>query len=944
MQINHRQLIRKLISSYQFVTDLGCRFFYDKGEIFFSLKHKNGFRRQFKLSGESIIQTEYVDFLNESNFIAGDIIDLVAWMHNWDFEEAINYIYNRYGVLLQQYMAHSKEAVMPYLISESKRNRLIFQKICGLTVKSGNEADPYLYKDHIAFLNRHNINTDYLGDSVIFFESKGKDLLELFNLISKSELLQEQKKILDSSKHGLVCIPYFSSHSILSHLEFIDIVNSKYFYYPINPSVISFAYLYAMDLSFVDNINNPISICENSLDALALTSNNIQKLNYNPIYAVSCKYSKGSKLNFDHSWFNKCIYWLKTDSSITDVFNFFKTIDLRDRGKIQIYNKSYFAISEEMTWDEYIESKFESEISEYKNNPNDGNIYIKVLSLVNYAKAFASICKNPNKFISNVIKLFKDTNESSLGNLLDCQLTYTEYDFKNFKVISTSNGYICRSHQNQDTDIIISNFVISIDSQTIFSDSQDIVLHGRLRIHDCDIPISLNKLKAQKVSYVETECITAFKNALNNPLYDLKNKSIPVVFDSQLGFYITECINRMSANAAIKQGVSHYGWDLSVTNNLSFIAPNWKIDSFGNIIECNTDSNLASNYLMENFNISKYVSLWDLLRPNYDNCLKQIKGLEKIREDIVKSGDFNRFITIYRDIFKNEYISVCKAYIGMLICLFLDESTPAIIYNDSPNARNVLSRIQRLWGQTNIYDVIAKRKNIDRAFIIPEHFTHLPVCIVNDREDGYDILKVLDGAPAIILDSSQSEDSIVNNDNILFSYGEDKFTIMMNFLVCSLVGIFNFIKTGNGKKALIDILKIKGIKIDRENKLTKEKYYIDIAEAILGYFIRVENNREILLKNRCDTIKPKDLEELLKNLDIFFSDSNRGIIQKYTENVTSEFIRLKYIMLPKDLRDVVLRINRIINPLVMHNFDFKIRKCYMPIHALRILHKNRGKI
>ena len=318
--------------------------------------------------------------------------------------------------------------------------------------------------------------------------------------------------------------------------------------------------------------------------------------------------------------------------------------------------------------------------------------------------------------------------------------------------------------------------------------------------------------------------------------------------------------------------------------------------------------------------------------------------MEKIREDIVKSGDFNRFITIYRDIFKNEYISVCKAYIGMLICLFLDESTPAIIYNDSPNARNVLSRIQRLWGQTNIYDVIAKRKNIDRAFIIPEHFTHLPVCIVNDREDGYDILKVLDGAPAIILDSSQSEDSIVNNDNILFSYGEDKFTIMMNFLVCSLVGIFNFIKTGNGKKALIDILKIKGIKIDRENKLTKEKYYIDIAEAILGYFIRVENNREILLKNRCDTIKPKDLEELLKNLDIFFSDSNRGIIQKYTENVTSEFIRLKYIMLPKDLRDVVLRINRIINPLVMHNFDFKIRKCYMPIHALRILHKNRGKI
>ena len=905
MQVNYRQLIGKIVSPQRLISDFDIKINIEDGQILFGQKQSTtGFVRGFTIRGNSFVQTENADITRPNEFIAGDVIDFLAWKFGWDYDKAITTIFDKYGSILQKYTIHDKNVIMPIISTQAKKAHDVIKLIFSL-MKNVGEIDPTVYRNHLSFLNRKHIRTETLGNSLICFNKKDPNLDLLLEFLSPNDSnLRENTKIKDVELYDTICIPFFNGFNQVSHLWFMDIKSDKTFKVDVCPSKVAFCNLFSCDLDTMIHSYKCPFFCTNIFDSLSITSERLFKMEFTPVFGVQMNDNAEADPFIDTAWFERNIFLTRENSSIQDTHTFFSVLKLRQGSRIQLYDDRLIIHKLSISWDEFIYVALEGLLKQIDTD-KQGMAFKRLVSIIQSLKAYSDAAYDPSLFLKNCMATLGKYKDDRFAKLLDSNITFKEYKVKGGTMCLSDKGYIYKPASKNLGETLVTNFIINIDSQTIFPDNTEILLSGRMRIHNTDIPINLIKSKITTNTYIEAEANVAYKAALQNPIYNLEGESMPIVFDPQLSYIIAECINKSCGECSVKEGVSEYGWNFTFNNCLSFITPTWKIDALNNLCKNRTYSLNAGNKYTFYYANSTYTPLDTLLTLEDKNGYnKTFQKVEDVRDKAVRSGDLSRFLSVYKYLLPLEYAQIFKGIMGMLFCKYLDLDTMPMIFNSSDATTNFFNKVCGLFGQIAPYNFDIKRNTANKDLIIPPSYQHLMSFVYSDGKKIELAKEVLQGINALIVDNNSIDE---NNVDVVFQYNDCKIALACNFFICSMMCFFKHANNRIIKHNIKD--SIKNVPIEELKSKTSRQllqYYTDIANKCIAPLIPLNSNKEFFEKiDIKDTFK-ENTDKVKEWVNIVLSDEGKAEIEKHSNYVTSDLLRIKFASVKKEVRDAVI--------------------------------------
>lgn len=631
----------------------------------------------------------------EKMFIAGTSIDMLAYYMKGNYTKAFSIFFKYYGVQLKSKLLHE-----PSYIESAIKNILIKRRnILNLIIA-------YLFKvlpeneciECRKWMQRSNITSlkgfGFCIDSIHLFYLL-KFIMDNNMLAYTPELISIDKadrKVTEGSSFATfinsylfkesdewIVIPYFSDYHLINSLKFINPKNNQVYQVYLNNFRLSFSGVYALSPR-LDFNQDKVRIIENLYECMVLhnyAKNSIELETFNYL-AVDVNNNEPNNLKSNLSSLRKPIFLNDTNSSLHTIKSLYDSLLLKDTSDADLYICNYHNYKEDeyvYSYNAFLEDKFKTLITKAAKTSSTG----MTLDLQYLLDVFdVNQLKFKNKLFNWMrAEGFNETFTKLATLSRDC------IDFKSFVLIETSDGYVAEYKDDPSNTTILSNYVLKVDQNIIFKDSDEIIHKGRLLMSGGrEYPIAFSKKDLLKKNAVEDLALKAYtKFSVADMIEDNdENINLPTLFNgSDSPFYknIITAIRYNINKAPCKYGILKPGWD---KGNGVFTAFAWQANTL-------------------KFNIRSQ-NIYSLLVNNSEECLNKDLKLcfTSTTPNCSNYQKYSKFLNSgVRDILGYILSMLYRQYLGYNV-------KPLYVY-DSVNARNLIKFIFLAFGQIAPYNV-----------------------------------------------------------------------------------------------------------------------------------------------------------------------------------------------------------------------------------------------
>lgn len=544
--------------------------------------------------------------LCDETFVAGTVIDFLAFHLGDSYDEAFKLFFNYYSGYLKEKLvqepSYLEKLVKPNFIKRQNILRFIVKQ---LFLNSENNSNTILCR---AWASKHSISSiNRFG-----FYATSKDIFNMLNYFMQNTVCDyydayeqhikqypDEKSIkvdqsllfgdfinnhLFSESQEWIVIPYFADFHIVSALKFINPKDDTYYILYLEDSKLNYSGIYTLDGKF-NFANTKVRILESELEALTLSSYAKQMLtNDFLVYLGVCVNNSGSvyKSNINHM--SKPMFLYKTNSNFPLIRSIYDSLLNKNTVNCDLYICSYKDFKESpvsYTYTAFIEKEFKNLVTkEYTGLNPAAPLSNHSLVKLNY---FMNACNIDGMEIvkKNILKWLYENNYLEIYKKLT-EIKPETVDFRSYTITSTPNGYICEYKNSKSNDkIAISNFIIKIDQNIIFTDNNDMLHFARVIMSNVEYPLVFYKKDLKKRGEsIEQLALKAFTNVANTVVDDQIDKNsgylLPVVFEMNFGSALYTILKHEINKAPCKYGISKLGWDKT---NGSFNSLSWQANS-----------------------------------------------------------------------------------------------------------------------------------------------------------------------------------------------------------------------------------------------------------------------------------------------------------------------------------------------------------------------------
>lgn len=544
------------------------------------------------------------DFSKEEPFIAGTVIDFLAFYLGGSYDEAFKLFFSYYSSYLKEKLvqepAYLEKLVKPNFVKRQNILKFIVKRLC---IGSENDSNTILCRSWAA---RHGISSiNRFG-----FYATSKDIYNMLNYFSQNTLVDyydayEQKvqqadpdqlskalKIDNSlpfndfinnhlfveSKEWVV-IPYFADFHIVSGLKFINPHDDTYYISYLEESKLNYAGIYTIDGKF-NFAATKIRILESDIEALTLSSY-VKRMMSNDfmVYLSVMVNNSGSVYKSNINNMSKPMFLYKTNSNFPLIRSIYDSLINKNTINCDLYVCSYENYKESpisYTYTAFIEKEFKNLITkEYQGLNPTAPLNNQALLKLNY---FMNACNIDGMELvkKNILKWLYENSYLEIYKKLT-EVKPETVDFKGYAITSTPNGYICEYKNEKTNDkIAITNFIIKIDQNVVFADNDDMLHFARVIMSNIEYPLIFYKKDLKKRGdSIEQLALKAFTNVTNTVIDDQIDHDsgymLPVVFEMSFGSALYTILKHEINKAPCKYGISKLGWD-KVNGNFNSLA------------------------------------------------------------------------------------------------------------------------------------------------------------------------------------------------------------------------------------------------------------------------------------------------------------------------------------------------------------------------------------
>ena len=635
-----------------------------------------------------------------NEFIAGTAIDLLAFYLNNDYEKAFKVFFKYYGVSLKTKLIHE-----PTYIEKALKSILIKRKnVLNMIVASifKNNLDNSYTPLCKSWLDRNRI-TSLQG---LGFTMDSMHLFYLLNFIADTAQLQYRPEFIGidakdlKAKEGScfatfinsylfkeskewIVIPFFSDYHIVNSLKFINPKNNNVYQVYIDNYRISYAGIYNLNPE-MDYTTEKVRLLESLYQSLVLINYSKEMLDDKAFtyLAIDINLNAANNLKSNLHTFKNPIFLNAPNSSLVTIKSLYDALISKDAANIgnnsDLYICNFNDYKEDptvYTYNAYIDLKYKQLIT--LSAQTSGTINHEL----GYMLSIFDI--NNLSFKNQLINWIKSNGYKDILYKIYAQQK-TTIDFKSFTITETVDGYILDPKDAPEDRAILSNFIIKVDQNIIFKDSEEVIHKGRVLMGgDQEYPIAFSKKDLLKKGAVEDIALKAYTRFNVADMIDDTEVSLnlPTLFDGSDGpnyKHIVTVIRHNINKAPCKYGIMNLGWDKA---NGVYTALSWQASS-----------------LKFNFKSQNVFAL--LSNSNGDTC---------INKDLKLSYSNNIPVFMNYSKYAKFLNSGVKDILSMIIAsiyrTFLGYNTKPLIIQDSVNARNLIKFIFLALGQIAPYNV-----------------------------------------------------------------------------------------------------------------------------------------------------------------------------------------------------------------------------------------------
>lgn len=658
-------------------------------------------------------------------FVAGTAIDMLAFYLKGDYTKAFKLFFKYYGAYLKNRIVHEPayiESALKHVII--KRHNLL-NAIVALTMgntagRDGIDSQSSYLKDCHKWMDSNGITTlkgfgfcmdsanlyvllrFIIDNNLTVYDPYTADIPTLIN--EKDKFVQFAKvpegsgfatfinSILFKESSEWIVIPYFADFHLVNGFKFINPKTNQAYHTYIDSYKLSYAGIYTLGFN-VDFNNTKVRIIENLRESIVLHNyarenllSNDSNGNVYKCIAVDLNLNKPNNLKSNLGSFKKPIFLYDQNSSLQTIKSIYDSLMLKDYEDSDLYICRYHNYKEDAyvyTYNAFIEDKFKKAISSAVNTTSNG-VSLDLKYLLNIFDV------NQIAFKQKLFEWLKTNGYSSTLTYM-LSLTKDKVDFNSFVIWETCNGYSVEFKDNPADNTLLSNFIIKIDQNILFKNSDEVIHRGRLLMGESgEYPVAFSKRDLLRKSAIENIALRAYTKGasqFSGATDEEENVQMPILFGGGTDkFYknILTVIRHSINKAPCKYGVLKLGWDEA---NSVFTAMAWKATPLRFLIK---SQNLYP--LLSNVDIEDNAVCIETINKDVKACFSTVTP------KLVNYKKYAKFLNSgVRDIISYILAVFYRQYLGY-------NTAPLYVY-DSVNARNLIKFVFLALGQIAPYAI-----------------------------------------------------------------------------------------------------------------------------------------------------------------------------------------------------------------------------------------------
>lgn len=642
--------------------------------------------------------------LEDKMFVAGTSIDMLAYYMRGDYTKAFKIFFKYYGVQLKSKLLHEPAYVEKALKHILIKRRNVLNIIVASLFAQPSELS-HQFVETKKWMHRGNIRSI----KGIGFPIDSVHLFYMLKFISDNNVLSYVPEVISLDQQDLkvkednssfasfingklfkesnewIVVPYFADYHVINSLKFINPRNNSCYQVYLNNYKNSFAGIYALD-PHIDFNNTKVRVLENVYEAIVLHNYAKECLELeanNQCYiAVDLNTNEPNNLRSNLSAFRKLIFLNDYNSSLQTIKSLHDSLLLKDSVDADLYICDYHEYKEDnylYTYNAFVENKYKTLIINAARTTATG-----VSSELQYLMNIFDVNQLP--FKRRLFEWIKENNYTSVLQKLNA-MSREMVEFNNFVIWETSDGYIVEPKDDPSNTQILSNFIIKVDQNIIFKDSEEIIHKGRLIMGgDQEYAIAFSKKDLLKKSAIEDLALKAYTRfTVTNLIEDDENikLNLPTLFEgSDSPFYrnLISVIRHNINKAPCKYGTLSLGWDRS---NGVYTALAWQAT--------------ALKFNLKSQNVFSFLS-----SQSNDTIECMSKDLKLcFSSDVPVRMSYKKYAK-----FLNSGVRDIISYIiSVFYRQFLGYNTKPLYVYDSVNARNLIKFIFLALGQIAPFNV-----------------------------------------------------------------------------------------------------------------------------------------------------------------------------------------------------------------------------------------------
>lgn len=483
-----------------------------------------------------LANNEFISLNRHSRFIAGDIFDFLAAYYG-DYHSALEYLFNHYSHLIEMPVGVSPEANIPFFVEQLNQKRDFFQRLTAL--RHNLTGEPEYQNEVTLWMNQHDLDPTVIWP--FYYLTSYRELADVLDITDDRY---------DSDEPCLIA-PYFQDYHTISAIRIYDPnERSQPEWRELSKHPVHYFGLHGSDptRTNVFHFNSDLNA--------AWAHQQQARSGQDPVSCIQAE--TGGILSDPVPLFLQAVL-IQTERD--DFDHLFRVRGLFDQCRVGYcdMNANGFPPPYTLPWNHWVITQFRDVVNE------------EAQSSPRLRRLIQSI-KSHRDSRDVLMRWLAQHDQNQVLQYVQKKISMHEhYEVQNLTIRETNGGYAAH-RRGGGAPQLFTNFLIRVDDNIWYSESQELYHSGRVIINREEYPILFPRRMLHRVRDLERSLMEAvFRNQGGS-------QTQPMITDSTYQKTLQGIINYQASRVRRQIGLYRLGWN---EHQRSFQAPFWNVSPAG---------------------------------------------------------------------------------------------------------------------------------------------------------------------------------------------------------------------------------------------------------------------------------------------------------------------------------------------------------------------------